>query len=173
MPDPYHPSPSMPDVAEPPSHAQTPRALTTQRLSRRAALSLAGGLAGVLSLGWLADVLAGVPFGSQVTGVTRQIGLDHVRLEVAPTPAIHGAPATITLVLTDLTGAVVAGAHVTLMLTMLTMDMGTITLVGQPASAGRYTAATVFPMSGPWRITVVVARDNLPPASADFDVDVR
>ncbi len=173
MPDPYHRSPSTSDEVEPPSHAQMPRNLTPRRLSRRAALSLAGGLAGVLSLGWLADVLAGVPFGSPVAGVTRQIGLDHARLEMAPTPAIHGAPATVTLVLTDLTGAVVIGAHVALRLTMLTMDMGTITLVGQSASAGRYTAVTVFPMSGTWRITVDVARDTLPPASANFDVDVR
>lgn len=179
-------SPRAADQPAPPhalSSAQAQDALTPPngppargtRLSRRAALALAGGALGVLGIGWLADVLAVVPLSAPPTGpLTRQVGLDHVTLDLHPSPPRAGSPAQATLTVRGADGSPLAGLAVQVAGVMVEMDMRLPTqqAAEQPAGA-RYTCALTFLMPGTWRVDVRFGPPGGSPLTASFDVTVR
>lgn len=154
--------------------APAPAAPDGQRVSRRSALAVAGALAGLLGLGWLGDMLAGLPLGAaSADRSTHAAGLYRIRLTLAPSPPIAGRPVSLTVAVTDATGQLVNGAHAHLTLAMLAMDMGTTTLTARPSGNGQYTSATLFPMSGAWNVGVTIDAPGQPTATTTFMVGVR
>jgi hypothetical protein len=154
--------------------APAPAAPGGQRVSRRTALAIAAGLAGLLGLGWLGDTLAGLPLGaSSLDRAIHVAGLYRIRLTLAPTPPVAGRLMSLTLAVTDATGQPMDGAHARFALAMAAMDMGTTTLTARPSGNGRYTSATVFPMSGAWNVGVTIDAPGQPAATTTFVVGVR
>jgi hypothetical protein len=170
-------SPRAAHASAPPSAPDAPPHLParTPRLSRRAALALAGGTLGVLGIGWLADLLAVLPLSAAPSGpLTTQVGLYHVTLDLHPSPPRVGSSAQATIAVLSPEGAALTGLVVDVAATMIEMDMLLPTqraheLPGQ----ARYGCALIFTMAGTWRVDVRFAPPSAPQLAASFDVTVR
>lgn len=144
------------------------------RVSRRAALALAGGLAGVIGLGWLVDTLAQVPLaGPLPRDLVRQVGAYQARLTLAPDNPVAGRSVSLTATITSASGAPPAAARVTMGLAMVAMDMSTPPLPALGLGGGRYVASVTPPMSGAWSVELVLAIPGRTTASAVFPLSVR
>lgn len=144
------------------------------RVSRRAALGLAGGLAGVLALGWLADALAQAPLGPPLPReAVRQVGAYRASLTLAPAAPVAGRAVTLTAAITTAAGAPVAGAQVGMRLFMAAMDMSMAPLPALSIGGGRYASSVTLPMSGAWSVELTLAIPGQASASAVFPLSVR
>ncbi len=144
------------------------------RVSRRAALLIALGAVIVLGLGWALDGFGQLaPATRFANGQTQQVGLYRVALTLAPNPPHAGAPARLTLRVTDTTGGAAPVVTVRLSVAMPAMDMSPVTLVMVPDGAGGYTATTAFPMAGEWAVAARVAPVGAAAVQTTFDVAVR
>jgi YtkA-like protein len=143
-------------------------------LSRRRALTVIGGLAGVLGVGWLADALAGLPLGGPGGTISaRQAGTFDVKLSLSPTGPVAGAATSITVAVLDLAGQRVAPAQFRGVLGMPRMGMDPVDLTWEPLTLGQYRATVSFPMSGVWSLLVTLAGTDRRTALARFDIPVR
>jgi hypothetical protein len=155
--------------------AETPTELRAQpTLSRRRALTIAGALAGVLGLGWLADALASLPLRRPATGPqVRQAGTFSVALTLAPVAPVAGAATNMTVVVRDLSGQRVAPARFRGGLGMPSMGMDLVDLAWVSRTTGEYYAAVPFPMAGVWTLLVTLVDASQRTSAAQFDVPVR
>jgi hypothetical protein len=156
------------DVSAPP-RARVPR------ISRRAALALAGATVGVLGVGWLADGLATLPLGPATDGpLTVQVGLYHVTLALRPAPPHAGLPCRVTLTVRGADGASLSGLEVEVAATMTEMGMllPAVRAVEQPDHES-YGCSIVFAMSGAWQVRAQVILPTGAPFAAPFAVVVR
>lgn len=135
---------------------------------------MAGGLAAVLGLGWLADALAQAPLAAPLPRDTiRQVGGYRVSLTFAPSTPMAGRPVSMTAAITSAGGAPLVDARVTMRVLMVAMDMSTPWLSALPVGGGRYVTTVAVPMSGAWNAEVKVAPPGSATASADFPFSVR
>lgn len=103
-----------------------------------------------------------------------QAGPYQITLNVSPNPPDTSKPAMLSFqIVQTSTQQLVSGAHVTLAISMLTMDMGTEALTAQAKSPGIYEAQAQFPMSGSWEIHIAISKTGIKTASASFDVTSR
>lgn len=103
-----------------------------------------------------------------------QAGPYQITMQVDPNPPLIAQPATLSLqVLMVSSQQPVTRARVTLESDMVAMDMGTDQVDASSQGNGTYLASIQFPMSGLWRIQVIVAVPGTSSASATFEVTVQ
>ncbi len=133
-------------------------------ITRRRALLITGGVAGLLGLGWLADGLAGIPLGgSSQQDHVQQAGLYHVRL----------ARTALTTAVTDATGAPATDVQARFALSMPAMAMDPVILTTTALDRAQYRAWVAFPMSGDWVLDVTLITPRQRALAAHFDIGVR
>jgi hypothetical protein len=159
-----------------PTSNEDPRAAIDGRtmLSRRRALAIVGGLAGVLGVGWLADALSSLPSGRGALGPrVVEAGAFTLALTLAPATPLAGMPATITVDVRDLAGQSAAPAHFRGAFGMPAMGMDPADVAWQAAAPGRYGASVTFPMAGAWELLVTIADAAAQTSTARFTIAVR
>ncbi len=80
-----------------------------------------------------------------------------VSLTTDPAPPVEDQDTTFKLTLTDGSGKPVAGAKVTAVLKMQTMDMGKNEFTLADKGSGSYEGKGKFTMAGPWDVEVIAA----------------
>lgn len=96
---------------------------------------------------------------------------DPISLSTSPNPLQPG-PATFMIDIRDKNGKPVDNATVTYDLNMTTMNMGTQRGNATPRGNGRYSAAGIMSMRGPWRVTTTVTMPDGTVENKDFIVTV-
>jgi hypothetical protein len=143
-------------------------------ITRRRALLITGGVAGLLGLGWLADGLAGIPLGgSSQQDHVQQAGLYHVRLALDPAHPVAGARTALTTAVTDATGAPATDVQARFALSMPAMAMDPVILTTTALDRAQYRAWVAFPMSGDWVLDVTLITPRQRALAAHFDIGVR
>jgi hypothetical protein len=143
-------------------------------LSRRRALAIVGGLAGVLGLGWLADALATLPPGRAPSGPrVEEAGAFTVALTLAPATPRAAAPTRITVAVHDLAGQATEPARVRGALGMPAMGMDPVDVAWQALAPGQYGASVTFPMAGAWSLMVTLTDASQHDSTARFSIAVR
>ena len=142
---------------------------------RRNLLVVVLGILFLILITWLGTIITtSVP--SRVTAQVQaaQAGPYQITLQVEPNPPLTTQPATLSLqVLVKSSQQPVTRAHVTLQSDMVAMDMGIDQADARSQGNGTYLASVQFPMSGLWRIQVIVAVPGTSPASATFEVTAQ
>jgi hypothetical protein len=143
-------------------------------LSRRRALLVAGALAGVLGVGWLADALAGLPLRARTAGTGElEAGAFEVALTLAPTAPVAGADTGVTVAVHDLAGQRVAPARFYGALLMPAMGMYPVEPAWEPLTLGQYRAVVAFPMAGDWSLVVTLTDASGRASTTQFVISVR
>jgi hypothetical protein len=147
---------------------------TRPALSRRRALTIAGALAGVLGVGWLADALASLPPRRSAAGPQfRQAGAFVLSLTPSPAVPAAGESANLSVTVRDLADQPTAPARFRGALGMPAMGMDPVDLAWAARSPGNYQASVAFPMAGSWTLTVMLQSADQRSSTAQFDIAVR
>jgi hypothetical protein len=145
------------------------------RISRRAALGIAGAVVGILGIGWLADALATLPIREATSGpLAVQLGLYRVTLALQPAAPHAGSPCQVTITVRGADGSPLSGLAIDVAATMIEMDMlfPTQRAAEQPDHQ-TYACALVFAMPGTWQVQARVRSPAMKALSATFDIVVR
>lgn len=125
---------------------------------RWVALAIASLVIAVLGIGWLADGLATTSSGATTGALKQQMGSATVEVIVSRTPLRANRPESLTLRITDTTGAPIAGAHIQCALSMPKMGMelpgGAATPTARP---GDYVCPAQTLDAGVWTLALTVA----------------
>jgi hypothetical protein len=134
---------------------------------KRGLVVIALGVAFLILITWIGTFLTSfIPYPATAQVQTRQAGPYQVTLRVDPNPPPITRSATLSIqVLLNTSQQPVTNAHVTLESVMETMDMGTDRTEAQSQGNGMYLTTVQFPMSGPWRVQVVI---SLPEGTKSF-----
>ena len=113
-----------------------------------------------------------VPVEQTLGGGSKQIGPYTVTLFSTPNPPVRGSNALQALVV-DANNQPVKDATVSFDVDMTTMSHGKNVVPAKLSDNGRYTAALVFVMPGPWRVIVAVQRAGASAVSDRFNFSVN
>jgi nitrogen fixation protein FixH len=78
-------------------------------------------------------------------------------LAMVPDPPLSGHPVVFHLMVTDMAGKPITGAHVTAALIMPLMDMGKNEVAFVEKGEGNYEGPGKFTMTGPWNVLVTAS----------------
>jgi archaellum component FlaG (FlaF/FlaG flagellin family) len=143
---------------------------------KRGLLAIALGIAFLILMIWIGTLLDSiVPHGVTAQVQTAQAGPYHVTFQVKPNPPLTTQATTLSIqVLVNASQQPVTNAHVTLTSNMQTMDMGIDQVEAQSQENGMYHATVQFPMSGSWRVQVVISLpEGTKSVSAVFEVTAQ
>lgn len=150
------------------------RQIDPPALSRRRALAIAGALAGVLGVGWLADALAGLPWrGANAGARMLQAGTFDLAVTLSPAAPVAGVSASLTVGVHDLAGQRIAPARFRAVLLMPAMGMDPIEPVWEAITLGQYRASVVFAMAGAWSLAITLTDAHQQTTATEFDISVR
>lgn len=145
-------------------------------MTKRKLLVLLLGIGCLMVITWVATVVPDqITFTRPSASIqTAQAGPYQVTLQVDPNPPSTNRPAILSLqVVRQDTKQLVDNAHITLVSSMETMDMGTDYATAQPQSDGSYQAHVQFSMSGPWQLHVAIAVPGAGVQSVNFEITAQ
>ncbi len=143
---------------------------------KRGLLVIALGIAFLILMTWIGTFLDSVvPHTVTAQVQTAQAGPYHMTFQVHPNPPVASHPATLSMqVVSSASQQPITNAHIMLLSTMASMDMGIDSMEAQSQGNGTYFANMQFAMSGPWQVQVII---TLPgekqTVSASFEVGVQ
>ncbi|GCF07217.1 FixH family protein [Dictyobacter arantiisoli] len=143
-------------------------------MKRRQLLILMLGIALLILFTVLATSLDSLfPPPTSATVQVAQAGPYQISFSVNPNPPHVAQVAALTVhIINKETQQSIDNAHVTLAISMLTMDMGTDTVTAQSQASGMYRGTYQFSMSGSWAVHIAIAMPGQPVQSTSFDVTV-
>jgi YtkA-like len=139
---------------------------------RRKLLVLALGIVFLIVMAWAGTVLTEIlPTRATAQTQSAQAGPYKITLRVDPNPPSVSRPATLTVqIVRNDSQQLVTNAHVTVVSSMETMDMGTDRAVAHVQSNGLYSVPVQFLMSGTWQVQVLIFIAGAQTESATFEV---
>lgn len=143
-------------------------------LSRRLlALTIIGGVLGLLAIGALADLFAVTPLHPPIhAAASQQAGLDTIILTINPEPLTAGQPTAFVLDVRDATGAHITQAS--LLCAFSAPGYGaTLSRAARGDGASGYTCDATLPAAGAWSLTVTLNAPGAPAAQTTFALQAR